>query len=86
MKTVFQQIELLKTAGPTEKQVADVKQTFLRDPRPTFKQNGYLVSQISLRYEYGEALDSLFGIAEYYNKLTPAMVQTAAKAYSTPIT
>ena len=81
VKTVFQQIELLKTNGPTEKQVADVKQTFLRDLETNQKQNGFFLTNISLRYEYGEDLASLFGLAEYYNKLSPASVQQAAKLY-----
>jgi zinc protease len=81
VKTVFDQIALLKTQGPTEQQVADVKASLLRDVETNFKQNGYLLQQISLRYEFGEPLDSLFAISDYYNKLTPAMVQDAAKIY-----
>jgi len=81
IKNVFQQIELLKTAGPTEKQVADVKQTFLRDLETNQRQNGFFLTNISLRYEYGEDLASLFNLADYYNKLSPASVQQAAKLY-----
>lgn len=32
-------------------------------------------------YEYTEDLDSMFGLAEYYKRLTPAMIQSAAKTY-----
>jgi zinc protease len=81
VKTVFQQIELLKSAGPTDKQVSDVKETFLRDAETNSKQNGYLVNQISLRYEYGEDVVSLFNISEYYNKITATIIQDAAKTY-----
>jgi zinc protease len=81
VKTVLREIELLKTNGPTEKQVADVKQTFLRDLETNSKQNSFYLTNISLRYQYGEDLTSLFHLEDYYNKLTPAVVQQAAKTY-----
>ena len=52
MKTVFQEIERLKTGGPTEKQAADVREAMLRDFETNVKQNGYLLGQISGKYEY----------------------------------
>ncbi len=81
VKTVFHEIELLKTTGPTEKQVADVRETLLRDFETNSKSNGYLLSNISSRYEYGEELGTFFGIADLYKQLTPAMIQAAAKTY-----
>ena len=45
------------------------------------KQNGYLLSQIALRYEYTEDLDSLFNLADWYNKIDAAMIRDAAKRY-----
>ena len=47
VKGVFKEIEQLKTNGPTDKQVADVKETFLRDQETNMKQNGYLLAQIA---------------------------------------
>jgi zinc protease len=81
VKGVFQQIELLKSEGPSEKQVKDVKETFLRELETSNTQNGYLLSQIALRYQYSEDLASLFAMSEYYNKITPAIVQEAARKY-----
>jgi len=81
VKSVMQQIEALQTTGPTEKEVADVKQTFLRDLETNTKQNGFYLTNISLRYQYGEPLDTLFHLEDFYNKLTPATVQQAAKTY-----
>ena len=52
IKGVFKEIEQLKTNGPTDKQVADVKETFLRDQETNMKQNGYLLTQIAVRYQY----------------------------------
>jgi zinc protease len=81
VKGVFKEIEQLKTDGPSDKQVADVKETFLRDQETNMKQNGYLLAQIAARYQLGEDLTSLFNMSEYYNKITPAMVRDAARQY-----
>jgi zinc protease len=81
VKTVYSEIELLKSAGPTDKQVADVKETLLREYESNQKQNGYLLGQIANRYELSEDLTSLFALQDYYNKLTPAIVQEAATKY-----
>jgi len=81
VKGVFKEIEQLKTNGPTDKQVADVKETFLRDQETNMKQNGYLLAQIGARYQYGEDLTSLFNMADYYNKLDGATVREAARQY-----
>jgi len=81
VKSVFKEIEQLKTDGPSDKQVADVKETFLRDQETNMKQNGYLLAQVAARYQFGEDLTSLFNMSEYYNKITPAMVRDAARQY-----
>ena len=81
VKGVFKEIEQLKANGPTDKQVADVKETFLRDQETNMKTNGYLLAQIGARYQYGEDLTSLFNMAEYYNKIDAATVREAARQY-----
>ena len=84
VKTVLKEIEALKANGPTDKQVADVKETFLRDQETNMKQNGYLLGQIALRYEYNEDLSSLFNLADYYRKIDAAMIKSAAQKYLNP--
>ena len=81
VKSVFKEIDLLKTKGPTDKQVADVKETLLRDLETNSKQNGFLLLNIYSRYQQSEDLGTLFGLADYYNKLTAATIQEAAKTY-----
>ncbi len=81
VKGVFKEIELLKANGPTDKQVADVKETFLRDQETNMKTNGYLLGQIAARYQYGEDLTSLFNLPAYYNKIDAATVREAARQY-----
>jgi zinc protease len=81
IKTVFDQIELLKKTGPTEQQVADVKEGLLRDFEQSTKQNGYLLGQISLRYQFGETVKEFFSIPELYKKVSAATIQGAARTY-----
>jgi hypothetical protein len=45
--------EAFKTSGPTEKQVADEKEGFIRDHQINNTNNGYLLSQIATKYELG---------------------------------
>jgi zinc protease len=80
-RAVFKEIAALQADGPTEKQVNDAREAFMRDLETSMKDNSYLVSQISLRYQYGEDVKSLFSIADYYKQLTPAVIQDAARAY-----
>jgi zinc protease len=80
-KAVFREIEALKTSGPTDKQVADAKEGFLRDNETNTKQNGYLLSQMAFKYQYGEDVADVFAMNDYYNRITAAAIQEAAKTY-----
>jgi zinc protease len=53
----------------------------LRDLQTSSKTNGFLLTNIAARYETGEDLATLFNLADYYNKLSPAVIQEAAKKY-----
>ena len=58
--------------GPTAKQLADVKETLLRNLETQSKTNSFLLTNISTRYEYGEDVGTLFDLADYYNRLATA--------------
>jgi len=81
IKRVFQEIEKLKTNGPTEKQVTDEKEALLREFETSSKLNNYLLNQIALRYQAGEDAAGIWKIPEYYKKIDGAMIQQAAKTY-----
>jgi zinc protease len=83
MKRVFTEIEAFKKDGPTEKQVADAKEGFLRDLETNLKSNGYLLTQIYLKYQMGEEneLPVLWDLASWYNKLSAAGIRDAARTY-----
>jgi zinc protease len=83
LKRVFAEVEAFKTSGPTEKQVADAKEGFIRDFETNIKTNGYLLQQIALKYQFNEEneLGVLFELPAWYGKLTAAGIQEAAKRY-----
>ena len=81
IKRVFQEIELLKTNGPTDKQLNDEKEALLREFETNGKLNNYLLSQITARYQNGEDPAGIWRIPEFYNKIDKAMIQQAAKTY-----
>src|ERR1041385_5015634 len=81
VKRVFDEIEKFKTQGPTDQQVTDQRETLLRDFERSSKQNGYLVSQISYRYESNEDVAGIWMLPDYYKKIDKAMIQDAAKKY-----
>jgi zinc protease len=80
-KRVLTEIDALKTSGPTEQQVNDVKQALLNDYQTNSQQNGYLVSQLSVKYEYGEDLATFFHIEDLYRAIDVKMIQDAARTY-----
>lgn len=80
----LKEIERLRTDGPTEQQVKDVREKLLRDFETNSKQNLYWVTQLSLKYQYGEPPDALFALPETYRSLTPAIIHGAAKKYLNP--
>lgn len=81
VKRLLQEIEQFKTKGPTEKQVNDEKEALQREFETNSTQNGFWLSQLSIRYQYGEDLIGIWSIPEYYKKLNAAMIQEAAKTY-----
>jgi len=80
-KRVFDEIATFKAQGPTEKQVSDVKAALGRDFETNVKQNAYVLSQLVHKYQVGEAPQTLLDVPSYYEKLTAASIQAAAKQY-----
>ena len=81
IKRVFEEIERLKKDGPTAKQLTDEKEALLREFETNSKQNGYLLSQISLRFYHNEDPAGIWMVPDFYRKLDAATVQEAAKLY-----
>jgi zinc protease len=80
-KRVFAEIEAFKASGPTEKQVNDVKAAMQRDFEANIKQNAYVLNQLSLKYQNGEAPETLLDVPKYYERLSVAAIKAAANTY-----
>ncbi|MEO6224134.1 MAG: insulinase family protein [Vicinamibacterales bacterium] len=80
-KRVFEEIEAFKSRGPTEKQVSDVKAAMLRDFENNIKQNAYVLSQTALKYQNGEAPETLLKVPSYYENLSVEKIKAAANTY-----
>jgi len=78
---VFEEIAKLKNDGPTPQDINDTKTTLVREFEAGSLQNGYLLTQISGRYQSQESVESFFTIADSYRALTAADIQNAAKTY-----
>ena len=59
----------------------DVKAALHRDFETNIKTNGYVLGQLLGKYQLGEAPESLLAVPSYYDKITAATIQTAAKTY-----
>jgi zinc protease len=81
VKRVFEEIEKLKGGGPTEKEVTDEKEALLREFETSSKQNGYLLTQISGKYQVGEDVAGVWEAPEVFKKLDAASIHAAAKSY-----
>ena len=80
-KTVFREIGQLKSEGPREAEVTEVKAALVRDYQTNSQSNTFLRDQIAFRYQRGEDLASLFGMDALFDTLTPAIIQAAARTY-----
>ena len=81
VKRVFEEIEKLKTNGPTQMEINDEKEALLREFETSSKQNGFLLNQIAGKYQAGEDVAGIWDVPELYKKLDSASVQQAAKTY-----
>ena len=81
VKRVFDEIEKLKTDGPTEKQLNDEKEALQREFETSSKQNGFLLGQIAGKYQIGEDVAGIWQAPDLYKKLDAATIQQAAKNY-----
>jgi predicted Zn-dependent peptidase len=77
-------IDALRADGPTEKEVNDALEAFLRDYETGMKQNLNVMTQIYLRYQTGEDVNEWFRLPEYYRKRDAAAIKEAAGTYLNP--
>jgi zinc protease len=80
-RSMFQVIDRFKSTGPSPGQVADAYRALVRDDEVNGRDNGYLLNQIALRYQYGEDVADVFNMRRLYEQLTAPALLEAARTY-----
>jgi zinc protease len=81
VKAVFQEIENLKTKGPSDKDVSDAREGLFREYETGMKQNSWLLTQIAAKYQLREDPRELLAIEKSFQTLSPQVIQEAASTY-----
>ena len=81
VKTVFQEIENLKTKGPSDKDVNDAREALFREYERGMKENGWLLTQIAAKYQLQEDPREILAIEKSFQTLSPQVIQEAARTY-----
>ena len=81
LKRVYQEIEKLKTEGPTAQETSNIKAQLQRSFETNSRQNAFVLSQLMGRYQFNEDPADVWKLPEHYNKLDAAGIQKAAKTY-----
>jgi zinc protease len=78
---LFRDVEQFRRTGPSPGQVADQRLALLRDLETNSRSNGYLLNQLSDKYQYGEDPAEAFRLPQFYDQITPAAIRDAAQRY-----
>jgi zinc protease len=81
VRTAFQLIDQFKSTGPSNGQVADTRTALLRDFETNSQRNDYLLNRILFKYEYGEDVNDVFNMRQFYDQLSAPVLRDAARTY-----
>jgi zinc protease len=80
-KAIFDEIDALKATAPEDVEVSTVREQLLREFETGTRQNGYWLTQLGYKYRRNEDPSDIPAYPESLRKLSPAVVQDAAKTY-----
>jgi zinc protease len=81
VKSLLREIETLKSAGPTDKDVRDAREALRRRHDTNLALNNRLAVEISERYENGVDVREFFELPIEFDRLTAAAIHEAARTY-----
>ena len=83
IQRVFKEIGFVRTTPLSQRQVASIRESLLREFENNSKDNGYLINQIARRYADGDQADvaALINLPEQIVALTGQALQRAAQTY-----
>ena len=80
-KVIFKEIKKLKSKGPAEAEVADVRTAESRDYETNVRENGWWLAELVERYRLGEDPAAALKFPEALKLLTKDVVKQAARTY-----
>jgi zinc protease len=81
-RTIFEEIEKLKTEGPTEEEVANTRQALLRSFETNLRQNNFWLNQLVADYARGvEPAASVQTYPASVEAVTPETIRESARKY-----
>jgi zinc protease len=81
VKAVFQEIDNIKTKGPSDKDVSDAREALFREYETGMKQNNWLIIQLYYRYQLQEDPRGLLALTDSLKPLSPEVIREAARTY-----
>ena len=81
IKVVFKEIEKLKIEGVKPEEANDVRKALYRNFETGIKSNSWLLAQLNYKYQQGEDPRALFDWEKSTERITPEVLQKAAKIY-----
>jgi zinc protease len=81
IRRVFQEIDGLKTEGPSVALMRDIREGFLREFETNSREDRYLLGEIVGAYQSGEDVTNIWALPDLYRSLDAATVQRAARMY-----
>jgi zinc protease len=81
VRAAFEVIDAYKQNGPAEGQVADARSALTRDLEANLANNGYLLSRILFKYEFGEDVNEVVNMRPFYDRITVPALRDAAVEY-----
>jgi zinc protease len=78
---IFQELDSVKTKGPTADEIAKVRETALRELETAEKQNRWWLGSLVDALQAGEDPRTVLAQRAQYQALAPALVQEAARKY-----
>jgi len=79
--TVLSEIEKTMKYGPSEEDLAKVKETLIRGRETALKENSFWLSALQSHYMYGTILRTLDEYKSFVNSFTPKDIKKIAKKY-----
>jgi zinc protease len=78
---LFKDIAQYRLTGPSRAQTQDVRSALMRDLETNSRDNGFLLNQLSYKYDYGEDPAEAFNLDKFYDQITQPAIRDAAQMY-----